>query len=201
VLPGDTEDIESQCWTALRSIISQKYYGMQPIFSGIDSGYRTNTVYTFCDLFDAGVYPVMGSDNMNRGKEYVKIFTVGDHKNPRVDINTNLLKQEIYQNLSKGQYESGEYPKGFCHFPMDYDREHYNRLTAEQRIIEIGKHGEKKHVWDAGSRKNEQLDNRVYAFAMVYCYRKYLEEALITAGNINEDGHLSWSDFWEYLKK
>ena len=199
ILPGDTEDLESQCWTALRSIISTKYNGMQPIFSGIDSGYRTDVVYSFCDSFDAGVYPVMGSDTMNRGKDYVKFFTVSDHDNPRVDINTNLLKQEIYQNLSKGQYESGEYPKGFCHFPADYTREHYNRLTAESRVMIVDKYGAKKFAWDAGSRRNEQLDCRVYALAMAYCYRQYLEEEF-KAEVDDDDYRLTWSDFWEYLQ-
>lgn len=200
VLPGDTEDLDSQCWTALRSIITTKYHGMQPIFSGIDSGYRTDIVYSFCDSFDAGVYPVMGSENMNRGKDYVKFFSVSDHQNPRVDINTNLLKQEIYQALNKGQFESGEYPKGYYHFPAEYDREHYNRLTAENRILEVGKRGQKTYRWDAGSRRNEQLDVAVYNLAMVYCYRKYLEAEFQANKQLDDDATLLWSDFWAYLE-
>jgi hypothetical protein len=172
---------------------------MQPILSGVDAGYRTDTVYSFCDQFEGGVHPVMGSEALNNGRDYVKLFSVSGHVSPRVDINTDLLKQEIYQYLNKGEYESGKFPKGFCHFPAEYSREHFNRLTAEHREMVVNSRGGKSFKWDAGQRRNEQLDCRVYALAMVYGYRQYIEDQLKETGEIEEDYRLSWEEFWQYL--
>jgi phage terminase large subunit GpA-like protein len=191
VFHGATDDLDAECWTQLRAIIGSEYYGMRPMLSGVDAGYRTDTVYDFCDTFDAGVHPVMGQEQIGHGKEYIKVYSVGARSKPRIDVNTDLLKQEFYRYLSHGPYESGELPKGYCHFPIEYKREHFNRLTAESRVL-VNTSGQKKYAWDAGSRRNEQLDCRVYGLAMVYAYRAYLEE---------ETGieDLSWSDFWDLV--
>lgn len=197
---GDTSKIEDPCWEVLRNLIQMEHAGKQAILSGIDSGYQTNVVYQFCDSFDSGVHPVMGVDDLSKGKEYIKLFPIAGRKQPRVHINTDLLKQEIYQYLNKGKYESGGYPPGYCHFPVEYTREHFNRLTAEQRVIEVGKNGKTSFKWDAGARRNEQLDCRVYAMAMVYGYRQYVEEVIRESNNIAEDESLTWEDFWDYLQ-
>lgn len=201
VIPGDTSDIEDQCWEAFRSIISSKYAGMQPVLTGVDAGYRSDIVYEFCDKFPGGVHPVMGSDQVRKSRDYIKLFEVQSHRVPRVDINTDLLKQEIYRYLAKGQYESGQYPRGYCHFPSEYERKYFNMLTAEERILIKNKFGQKAYKWDAGERRNEALDCRVYSLAMVYAYRLYIETTLRDNGDIDDDTPFEWRDFWEYFDK
>lgn len=199
VLHSDTLDLEAACWEGLRHLINKKHAGFQAILTGIDAGYRTDVVYSFCDTFEAAVHPVMGTENLNKSKDYIKLFNVGGHSHARIDLNTDLLKQEIYRYLSKGAYESGGYPKGYCHFPVEYSREHFNRLTAENRVMETNSRGVKTYKWDAGSRRNEQLDTRVYALSMVYAYRVSIETYLRDEEEIEENYILTWGEFWEYI--
>lgn len=197
VFHGDTSVLESEAWEAMKTIIRRKHAGMKVILTGIDSGYHTDVVYSFCDQFEGGVHPVMGVEKLKNA--YIKLFNVPGHFHARIDINTDLLKQEIYRYLSKGRYESGEYPRGYCHFPIEYSREHFNRLTAEKRIVEINQSGKEVYKWDAGKRRNEQLDCRVYALAMVYGYRLSIETELKVNQQIDEEYNLTWEDFWNYL--
>jgi phage terminase large subunit GpA-like protein len=191
VFHGNTDDLDSECWIQLRAIIEGEYHGMTPVLSGVDAGYRTDTVYQFCDSFDAGVHPVMGQEQIENGKAYIKHNEVGGYDKQRIDVNTDLLKQEFYGQLSHGPYESGVLPRGYCHFPVEYGREHFNRLTAESRLlVDTGRR--QKFIWDAGSRRNEQLDCRVYALAMVHAYRLAVQTEFKVM-------HLEWADFWDWL--
>ncbi len=199
VIHGDTSTISDSCYDALEKIINAKHCGMDIQFAGIDAGYLPDIVNAFCERFDSGVLPVMGFDTLNKGKDYIKVSASSGPNIARIDINTDLLKQEIYQYLNKGEYESGALPKGYCHFPIEYTREHFNRLTAESRIMEVSASGQKKYKWDAGQRRNEQLDCRVYALAMVYAYRQYVDDYLRSKNQIEKDYRISWGDFWDYL--
>ncbi|MDC7125763.1 MAG: phage terminase large subunit family protein [Spirochaetales bacterium] len=200
IIPGNTGDTEDACWNALRSIITSKYCGMQPVLTGIDAGHKTDIVYEFCDRFESGVHPVMGSDKVRKSCEYIKTFAVQSHTTPRIDINTDLLKQEIYRYLSKGQFESGKFPHGYCHFPVEYERKYFNMLTAEERITVRDQYGHINYKWDAGKRRNEALDCRVYALAMVYAYYQASDENLRYTGQLEETEPFTWSDFWDYLE-
>jgi len=200
VIHGDTSDPQDACWEAMRSIVGYEYDFptlIMPIsvLSGIDAGYRTDVVYDFCDTFDAGVHPVMGNDNLNKSKEYIKVWSVSGRSRGRIDINTDLLKQEVYKLLSFSLHEDGTVPKGYCHFPREYTREHFSRLTAEHRVQDPVT---KKTSWDAGSRRNEQLDCRVYALAMVYAYMYSIVEYEREARQ-DKNYTLSWPEFWDYI--
>jgi phage terminase large subunit GpA-like protein len=188
VFPGETDDLDSDAWSGLRDTINSTYADMSPVLSAVDAGYRTDVVYQFADSFEAGVHPVMGYDTLGKGRDYIKPYTVEGRSTPRIDVNTDLMKQEVYRYLNKGQYESGRYPPGFMHMPAEYSREHMNRLTAESRIPAGNQQGYK---WDAGGRRNEQLDCRVYALAMVYAYKRAIEE--------HEEAPLTWAEFWDYV--
>ncbi|MDC7218633.1 MAG: phage terminase large subunit family protein [Spirochaetales bacterium] len=198
VIPGDTSDSSDACWEALRGVITQEYGGLPVTLAGIDAGFRTDLVYAFCDSFEAGVHPVMGVETIDKGKEYIKLYTVAGHNAPRVDINTDLLKQEVYNHLGKGRYEDGRTPKGYCHFPVEYSRQHFAQLTAEDRVKKVTAAGT-KYKWDNKGRRNEQLDCRVYARAMAYGYRQFIENLLKDEGEIEDDQTLSWDDFYNYL--
>ncbi len=200
VLHGDTLDLDSACYEGMRFLIKKKHAGLPVILTGIDSGYRTDVVYSFCDTFESGVHPVMGTENLNKGRDHIKLFNVPGHAHARIDMNNDLLSQEIYRYINKSQYEDGRYPKGYCHFPVEYTREHFNRLTAEIRIKETTARGIVKHKWDAGQRRNEQHDNRRYGLGMVYAYRLSIETELKNDQQIEDDYSLTWDDFWNYLQ-
>jgi phage terminase large subunit GpA-like protein len=192
VIYGDTSDEADQVWEKLREVIQSEHAGFPVLLAGIDSGYRTDVVYGFAASFDAGVYPVMGHEILGRDRVYIQLATSKTNDVTRIDINTNLMKQEVYRYLSKGQ-QLGK-AVGYCHFPVQYDREHYNRLTAETRIAVRDQRGGMKFKWDAGSRRNEQLDCRVYNLAMVHAYKFSIEES----EELEEP--MSWENFWDYLR-
>ena len=188
VFYGDTEDLQDECWENLRSTILEEHAGLPIALAGIDSGYRTDTVYEFCDSFDGVVYPVMGSKEMNDRRTYVKLFNVSGRIKPRIDINTFLLKQEIYKYLNRSELDGEKQRGGYCHFPVDYKREHYLQLTAEV-LIRQGN----KYMFDAGGRRNERLDCRVYALACLYMLKDIYENEYFQET-------IGWDVFWDYIK-
>lgn len=201
VIPGDTADIESEAWDAMRSVIEQKHAGIQAAFVGIDAGYRTDVVYDFCDAYSGQVFPVMGSEQTAKSQSIVRFATIKGRSKIRVDVDTNIIKQEVYRYLKFGIPESGTIPRGYCHFPRDYTRDHFNRLIAERRVPRRLPNGAVKYVWDAGERRNEQLDCRVYALAMVYSYFEAVNEDAQKDGSVEKGEKITWEMFWNYLER
>jgi phage terminase large subunit GpA-like protein len=194
IFPGDTSDEENDCYDRLRHLIESEHAGMPVLLAGIDAGYRTDTVYSFADSFEQGVHPVMGFEQIDRGKTYIKPREVDGHSTFRIDVNTDLLKLQVYKYLSKGHSKiAGKLPLGYCHFPIEYKREHYMRLTAENRIREQSANGTVKFRWDSGNRRNEQLDCRVYALAMVHAYKSVVDS------ETGDDVAMPWSEFWDLI--
>jgi phage terminase large subunit GpA-like protein len=192
VFLGDTMDLDGEAWTALRSTITDEYHGMRPIFSAVDAGYATDVVYDFCESMPrgSGAYPVMGDDHLAKGRQYIKLYDVEGRKIKRLNVNTDLMKQEIYRYLRMGEREDDDNERlyGACHFPVQYGRRYFEQLTAEQRILKTVS-GKQRAMWDAGERRNEALDCRVYNLSMVYAFHEYIR------GKAKLE-KLSWPDFW-----
>jgi len=197
VIPGEAKNINDECWDKLKQIIEAEHCGMKISLSGIDSGYETNTVYSFCDSFARGVYPVMGSEQRTKDREVIKFFTIQGFNCPRVDINTVRLKDDLYMNLAKGMREDGSFPAGYMHFPIEYDRKYFNMLTAENVVFDQ-KTKKKKYI--AGSRRNESTDTRVYNSSLVHAYRQAIEDQLKAEEKMEEDERLVFDNFWLYIK-
>lgn len=193
IFRGDTDDLENEPWQQLREVLLSEHCGLHVALAGVDAGFRTALVYDFCDSFPSGVHPVMGQDSLTGSKEYLKVVEMKEYATARIDLNTDLLKQELYSFLKKSEYEDGRRPLGFCHFPADYKREHYERLLAESRVL-VRRNGAEKWIWDAGQRRNEQLDVRVYALGLIHALKQFVMESL-------ELEELDWKDFWRNLKE
>jgi len=155
--------------------------------AAVDAGYRSDVVYEFADSFDSGVHPVMGSDVLSQNRQYIKLMPVKGRQTGRIDINTNILKQEIYRYLNREWIPGKTQRDGYCHFPADYTRQHYLQLTAESTTTD--KNG--RMIFNNQGRRNEQLDCRVYALASLYALKSVYEESIGT--------ELSWPDFWDYV--
>lgn len=130
---------------------------------GIDSGYRTSEVYSFCKRYSsrrvfalkgmAGVgRPIVSAPNKKRnGREPGKfpLFTVG----------VDEAKALVYSRLR--QSEPGP---GYCHFPTARDQEYFAQLTAEKQVTKY-RRGFPYREWVKMRPRNEALDLRVYALA------------------------------------
>jgi phage terminase large subunit GpA-like protein len=193
VFPGDTENLSDPCWQQLRETILSDHCGKHLTLSGIDAGFRPGHVYEFCDGFETGVHPVMGTDALHGQNLYTKISPLKEAACPRIDMNVDLLKQELYSFLKKAEYEDGRRPTGFCHFPADYGKKHFDQLLAESRKLVRTRTGVEKWVWDAGERRNERLDIRVYNLGLIHALKDFVTESV---GKEN----LDWLEFWGILR-
>ena len=178
VFAGDTNDLQSPAWRQLDDLVEEVWQtkgGVElPLkLMAVDSGYRTQTVYNWCRKYPmTKVVALKGLDGQSvlmssprvvdvklgakqrRIRRGLKLFTIG----------TSVAKSELYGWLRLKKPEEGEpYPYGFCHFPEEYDEEHFKRLTSEELQTTFVR-GFKKHQWvKANNERNEQLDCRVYA--------------------------------------
>lgn len=137
----------------------------------IDSGYLSDMVYRFCGTVrKRNVYATKGSSDathpviakkakvMNYG---ARLFVVGP----------SVAKEIIY-----GRLKVEEPGPGYCHFPMTYDEEYFDQLTAEQCVV---KHvsGFPRRVWELrkGKKRNEALDLFVGNYAALKIINPNLE--------------------------
>jgi phage terminase large subunit GpA-like protein len=174
VIVGDTTKPET--WQQLAQVVLQQFEhedgGIMPLsMMAIDSGFNTTHVYDFCMKFDySRVIPVKGKDTL--GNVMVSppksVHTMRNGK--KVDglkvwqVNTGMIKSEIYGFLKLERNEDDTYPQGYCHFPED-DRHNFPMLTAEQLRIVRDNRGYRHYQWHKKYERNEALDCRVYARA------------------------------------
>lgn len=173
VIVGSPEDEET--WDELEEYLSQTFHHVDGYEMGltkvvIDSGYKAQIVYDFCNRFDPRrVMPIKGraelvqmvaspkavqiKENGKKIRSGVKLWTIG----------TNIIKAGLYGDLQKEPPEEidGDYPAGFIHFPM-YEREYFLQLTAEEKHLVKDKKGYKKVEWRKKRERNETLDLHVY---------------------------------------
>lgn len=177
VIPGSPQD--EQTWNDLEDYLGVTFprddgREMPIRICGIDSGYETNRVYTFCRKFDhRRVIPLKGDPNNSQIVGTPKALDVKENgKSIRRGIKlwkvgVNLIKSEVYGDLKKEPpmdlIES--YPAGFIHFPQ-YEMEYFLQLTAEQRKVERDNKGYNKIIWIKKRERNETLDLHVYNRAL-----------------------------------
>lgn len=194
VLEGDTSDLQGRAWAGLHDLMSSEHAGMQITMALVDAGFRTSTVYQFCEQFANGVMPCMGDSTSAWGRRIFAIRDVPGFACRRVDIQTGTLKSELYGYLQRGAPADGEtFPAGYCHFPLEYGEKHFRQLTAEERTKEKTRSGATRYVWKQIRERNEQLDCRVYASAALYVLASMVQE------EISPEDPISWPDFWNLV--
>jgi phage terminase large subunit GpA-like protein len=195
VMEGDTSDPQGRAWRGLYDLLTREHAGMQITLALVDAGFRTSTVYAFCEQFAGGVMPCMGESAQSWGRRTFAVRDVPGFACKRVDIQTGILKAELYGYLQRGAPTDGEsYPAGYCHFPAEYGERHFRQLTAEERVKEKMRNGSTRYVWKLpGSQRNEQLDARVYAMTALYVVASMVRE------EIDPIDPIEWSTFWDLV--
>lgn len=149
------------------------------IISGfIDSGFATQQVYEFCKTrTHRRIYASKGSSQPS--KPLVGRPTI--HKLAKIrlfPIGTDTAKDLVYGWLKqkKPEQSTEETPiPGYCHFPIQYDNEYFEQLTAEKVVTKYSKgHPIRQWVLPAG-KKNEVLDCRILALASLIALNPNLE--------------------------
>tara|TARA_Y100000310_G_scaffold7539_1_gene8248 strand:- start:9508 stop:11445 length:1938 start_codon:yes stop_codon:yes gene_type:complete len=173
ILHGDTSDPHNKLWKDfdeyIRDFRVELHNGNSLAIRAcaIDSGYNTEVVHKFCgDRKQRLVFAVKGSSNnqapiaslpRKTRKSSLRIISVGGSE----------AKKNIYTFLENG--ESGGF--GYCHFPRGRDETYYRGLTAEEYKIVRKAGGSSGYQWVTKYKRNEPLDCRIYAYAIL----KFLE--------------------------
>lgn len=175
VIIGDTA--KAEVWDELTKIVNETWIrdgdnAIMPLrLMAVDTGYNTEKVYEFTRKHSVSkVIPIKGRDKLQSfvsvpqsvevakaGKKIGKIKVWG--------IGVSLLKSELYGFLKQQiDYETGEIPNGYCHFPKR-ETAYFRGLTAEEIVQVTNKKGFDEYVWVKKYKRNEPLDCRNYARA------------------------------------
>lgn len=135
----------------------------------IDSGDGnvTDTVYEFAETWGQTL-PSKGFADLKRraGEKKDRGDEVGPENALRyrirklnagqeiVQISTNFYKRQVYRNLAKVRQNVGDQLPGFCDFPIQYDKNYFQMLIAEELRTDGSFHC-------PSGRRNEALDCRV----------------------------------------
>ena len=164
VIPGDTA--RQEVWQQLENILKHEFqnaYGVkfQVRAACIDSGYNTEVVAAYCaPRFNRKIWAIRGK--AHQLQVWPRRPTPSKyHRTPVWNVGVDPAKEILYARLTI--QTAGP---GYCHFPIDRDREYFEQMTAEVCVANHATNPPTK-VWKkkiAGSR-NEALDIRVYAYA------------------------------------
>jgi len=173
VFPGDPT--EPEVWEALTAYRTKTWTHESGVelsvdAVAVDSGDNTQAVYDYVrDLAGERVFPIKGIAGDRAVISGPTRQRAGKRSRPvmlyRVGVDT--AKKVIYARLRLERAdESQTFPAGFCHFPHGRDQEYFLQLTAEKLVTRYKK-GFPYRVWEKIRARNEALDCRVYAYAVM----------------------------------
>lgn len=134
--------------------------------SAIDTGgHFTHQAYNFCRTRqDRKVFAVKGDSRAGqpvRGRvSHVDVNAM--NRVIKRGLPLHMVGTDTAKNLFFGRLGVRERGPGFVHFSDELTPEYFAQITAEERVIQMTKRGEKS-VWVPVRRRNEALDGVVYA--------------------------------------
>jgi phage terminase large subunit GpA-like protein len=166
IIRGRPDDLAT--WRALDEFLQMKWeredgLELRVIVAGIDYGAFSDDVLRWSrSRFARGIVGVKGSPTM--GAPIVSALRRNNRfKAAVLTVGTDQAKALLYSRL---QLPAGE--PGYCHFPLEsgYDAAYFSGLTAEELRVTF-RRGFAVREWHKTRARNEPLDARVYAFAML----------------------------------
>ena len=181
-MAGDIDDDDfreeiKELWS--RSWKNHKGIEMIAELIGIDSGYKTHSVYSLVREYGDNRVRAVKGDQEGRLKTAVGTPTAVDvdYAGKRIPrglmlwhVGSSILKEQFYSwlGLKRPTEEKlkagGVWPSGYCHFPQ-YEEEYFKQITAEQKLITTNKRGFETSTWEKTRKDNHYLDCRIYARA------------------------------------
>jgi phage terminase large subunit GpA-like protein len=168
VLAGDPATENGAVWQALDALLGSQWLSETGLTLGIraacvDASYQQDIVRRWCYARRLrNVWAVIGRDGQDRPSWPTKLPKAKPGRpHPATVIGVDGLKETVYARLRI--IEPGP---GYCHFPEELNLEHFEMLTAEERVADYSR-PVPAFVWrkkKAGSR-NEFLDIRAYQHA------------------------------------
>lgn len=197
-IDGKVDDAET--WNKLDKFLSGPFTTASSreiplLLVAIDCGWRPDIVYPFCSQRPANVIPVKGTrtDVVKGWRTVFRSQKQESHATWRYDLDVTRLKNETYGRLIRGPNEKGQYPQGYCYFPIDYKEQFFRMLTAEEVVEERNRYGKVRRVYkEIAGRSNHALDCRIYAYAALYIYAHNI------CVDISKRDAIVWSEFWTW---
>ena len=162
VIAGDPkfEETQQQLDEYLTRVYTREDGNTMTIYgTAIDTGgHRTEDIYEYCKKrTNMKVFAIKGSSTRTSPITNKTMSDIVPNQLTLFSLNVNVLKDSFYANLSIT--ESGA---GYCHFPNKpvYNDKYFRMLTAEKR--------DEKNVYVKVRLRNEALDVRVYALAVIH---------------------------------
>lgn len=162
---GPTTDPNGGAWQSLDEYLPTTFLHASGIrlpiaCTCIDTGFRTKEAYAFIRPRQGRrIFAVKGSKD--RGKPIVSRPTKsGVSAVFLFEVGTDTAKTTIHARL-----RTAEPGPGYLHFPMTYDLDHFEQLTAEKQVTTFRK-GYRQVEWvKEPNSRNEALDLTVYNLA------------------------------------
>jgi phage terminase large subunit GpA-like protein len=202
---GDTEQLSDECWHSLRDLIETKEYiaddgaRYKVQTTLIDSGYRTEQVYSFCEWYESGVYPIKGRNIAPKNATHKEFSQFATPKGQQAfSITVDIYKERWAAALRREWHGVKGQPYGHFNAPLDITDRQLKELTAEQKRERKDKRTGKRIGFEW--HRNKTADNELWDLLV------YNNAALeIMAWSICrlelEMDFISWVDFWDICEK
>lgn len=206
VFQGDTEQKDNpDTWGKLRDLIESKVYTADDkkqyriSITLIDSGYRTDTVYSFCADYSGGVYPVKGRDAPPKGasdREFASLMS--PMGTGAWGITVDRYKDRWSAALKHGWDGHSLQPEGHFNAPQNATDAQLKELTVETKRQKIQKTtgkaegfewyrppGAANELWDCLVYANAALDLLAHNWCVV----------------LREMPSVNWVAFYDYCEQ
>lgn len=172
-LEGDTEQLDSAAWSALRDIIEDREYVADDgrryriLLTFIDSGYHTDTVYRFCGDYQAGVFPVKGREGSTKSAKFKEFSAFQSPLGTRAYlISVDVYKERWSAALGRTWNGHDHQPETFFNAPLDATDKQLKELTAESKHKKVDKVTQQVVGWEwkrPNGAANELWDLLIYS--------------------------------------
>jgi len=199
---GDTEQLDDPgTWGELSKLVEAKEYIADDgriyklEITLVDSGYRPEQVYSFCGMYDRGVYPIKGRELPPKNATF-REFSPFTTKlgTTAYGITVDIYKDRWAAALRRNWDGEGEQPRGHFNAPVDATDKQLKELTVEQKREKIEKKTGKRLGFEwhrPNGAKNELWDLLVYNNAALELI------AWDVCLNQLEEESVNWTAFWE----
>ncbi len=203
---GNTEQPDDPgTWGRLQDFLVGKEYvaddgkRYRPALTLIDSGYRTDTVYRFVDLFAAGVYPVKGREFPPKSstiKEFSEFTTPMGTR--AYGVTVDMYKDRLSASLRRGWDTMSMQPMGHFSAPINATDKQLKELTVETRRERIEKSTGKRLGFEwyrPSGADNELWDLLIYSAAALDIVSHHVCVNQLQLEEVN------WLAFWDYCEQ
>ena len=178
IIHGETDTPTSSAWQELAKLLNKTYAhpsgGALGVYrAAIDSGYNTQTVYSWSRTYhrsklivikgmDSAAGWIVGIAKHVDVKQNGKTIKYGASMTP---VNSSALKVETYGYLNLVSEDEVNTPYGWIDLPENIDQDFVEQLTSEEHRKVKNSRGYWKYEWVKVKERNEALDCRNYARA------------------------------------